>query len=157
MKHLALLLAALVIAGCESSREGGGSAGDGVTAARRPPAYHPDQFPDVPFERLVGYRLTVDNEQIAIAIAGGALRRLSVTFITKPGDDPREPVAEFDRVAGGLTGLGWREVALDAETKNTTSDHQGRFTKGDEALVVRASAEGEATTIAFRLEPRAQP
>ena len=146
MKWAPLLLAALAIAGCESSREGS-SSDAGVTASHRPPAYHPDQFPDLPFDRLVGYRLTAED----------ALRRLSVTFITKPGDDARDPVAEFDRISGGLASQGWRATAGDEAPKNTSSQHHGRFAKGDETLVVHASAEGNATTIAFRLEPRAQP
>ncbi len=156
MKWAPLLLAALAIAGCESSREGS-SSDAGVTAAHRPPAYHPDQFPDLPFDRLVGYRLTAEDEQIALAIAGGALRRLSVTFITKPGDDARDPIAEFDRLCGGLASFGWRATAGDEAWKDSSSHRQGRFAKGDETLVVHASAEGDATTIAFRLEPRAQP
>lgn len=145
-----------VMAGCESSREGGGTPVDSSVASRRPAAYHPEQFPDIPFERLVGYRLTAEDQQIAIATAGGSLRRLSVTFITKAGDEPRAPVTESDRIAGGLTGLGWTLRAIDPAIKNTPDDHRDAFSKGDETLLVRTIADGNATTIAFQLEPRAQ-
>jgi len=153
---VAFVLVTMILVACESSREGGGSPVDSSVAARRPAAYHPDQFPDIPFERLVGYRLTAEEQQIAIATAGGALRRLSVIFITKAGDEPRPPVAESDRIAGGLAGLGWTLRALDPTIKNTADDHRDFFVKGDETLVVRTFADGNATTIAFRLEPRAQ-
>lgn len=152
---LAPILVACVMVGCESSREGGGTPVDGSVATRRPGAYHPEQFPDIPFERLVGYRLTSEDQQIAIATAGGSLRRLSVIFISKAGDEPRAPVAESDRIAGGLAGFGWSLRAVDPGHENTADDHRDDFIKGDERLTVRTRADGNATTIAFHLEPRA--
>ena len=153
---IAAALATCVMTGCESSREGGGTPVDSSVASRRPAAYHPDQFSDIPFERLVGYRLTSEDQQIAIATAGGSLRRLSVTFITKAGDEPRAPVVESDRIAGGLAGLGWSLRAVDPAIKNTPDDHRDAFVKGEETLVVRTMADGNGTTISFQLEPRAQ-
>lgn len=152
---LAPILAAFVMVGCESTREGDGTPVDSSVATRRPAAYHPEQFPDIPFERLVGYRLTSEDQQIAIATAGGSLRRLSVIFISKAGDEPRAPVAESDRIAGGLAGLGWSLRAVDPGHENTALDHRDDFIKGDEMLTVRTRADGNATSIAFHLEPRA--
>lgn len=154
MKRAVLLAAVFLLAGCESTREGG-SATDGSAATHRPVAYHPEYFPDIPFERLVGYRLTAEDPQIAIATAGGTLRHLSVTFISKAGDEPRAPVAEADRLAGGLSGFGWKPRVADAEIKNTPDDHRDFYTKNDETLSVHTCTDGSATTIAFLLEPRA--
>jgi hypothetical protein len=156
MSRLVLLAAALLLAGCESTRDGESSSGsDSSVATHRPVAYHPEQFPDIPFERLVGYRLTAEEQQIALATAGGALRHLSVTFITKPGDEPRPPVAEADRIASGLIGLGWKQSALPAGLTSAPDDHRAAYTKNDETLLVHAYVDGSATSIAFLLEPRA--
>ena len=154
MRRLVLLAAVLLLAGCESARDGEAT-GDRSVATHRPVAYHPEQFPDIPFERLVGYRLTAEDPQIAIATAGGALRHLSVTFISKAGDEPRPPVAEADRIAGGLSGFGWKPRVANGESKNTADDHLDFYTKNDETLSVRAFTDGNATSIAFLLEPRA--
>lgn len=138
-------LALLAAVGCNTdARE---SASDDGTVIRKPVAYHPESFPDIPFERLVGYRLTADDRQLAVAVAGGSLRRLSLVFITRPGDEAHEPKEELDRIAGGLKGLGWRQVADETKGEN-------RWTKGDETLVVAASLDNDATTISFHLIPQ---
>ncbi len=139
----AVLIATLAVTGCMSgSRD---DATDGVLN-RRPAAYHPEQFPDIPIERLVGYRLTSEDPQVAIAVAGGTLRRLSLVFMTKPGDDGKPPQEELDRLRGGLSPYGWHPMA-DAPRD------EARFTKAGELLVIRASTAGNATIIEFRLEP----
>ncbi len=136
---------ALVVVSCKTDARD--SASDDGTVVRKPVAYHPESFPDIPFERLVGYRLTADDRQLAVAVAGGALRRLSLVFITRPGDEPKEPKDELDRIAGGLGGLGWRQVA-------STVVNENRWIKGDETLVVAASLDDGATTISFHLIPQ---
>jgi hypothetical protein len=142
---LGLAVAGVVLfAGC--TRDAGGESGSEGILNRAPAAYHPEQFPDIPFERLVGYRLTAEDSQVAVAYAGGALRRLNLVFITKPGDDARPPQEERDRIIGGLNEHGWRLSASEGD--------EIRFTKGDELLVVSASTEGSATIIAVRLEPK---
>jgi len=138
------MAAALLLAGCETS-DSSRDESDKTTLAKRPVAYRPDQFPDIPFERLVGYRLTAEDQQIAVAYAGGTLRRLSLVFITREGDEAKVPQEELDRIVGGLTGLGWNKVAGEA------SKGEVRFAKGGEELTVIASPSGSATTIAFRL------
>lgn len=137
-------VAALLLAGCETS-DARNETSDATTLAKRPAAYRPDQFPDIPFERLVGYRLTAEDQQIAVAYAGGTLRRLSLVFITKEGDEAKVPQQELDRIVGGLTGVGWRKTAADVGTGEAV------FAKGHEVLTVTASPAGSATTIAFRL------
>ena len=144
IRFFAAVLAAAVCVGCSSGTR---ETSDVETLAHRPAAYRPDQFPDIPFERLVGYRLTTDDPQVAIAIAGGSLRRLSVVYITRQGDEPKPAQEEIDRITGGLTPYGWHQVSADP------GRHESRFTKGRELLVVRASTESSATTIEFRLEP----
>ncbi len=154
MRLVVVLAAVFLLAGCESTREGEATA-DHSVATHRPVAYHPEQFPDIPFERLVGYRLTAEDQQIAIATAGGSLRHLSVTFISKVGDEPRQPVAEADRIAGGLSAFGWKPRIANADSKNTPDDHRDFYVKNDETLSVHAYTDGSATAIAFLIEPRA--
>ncbi len=136
--------AVLLLAGCETS-DSSRESSDKTTLAKPPAAYRPDQFPDIPFERLVGYRLTAEDQQIAVAYAGGSLRRLSLVFITKEGDEAKVPQEELDRIVGGLTGLGWNKTAEERPRG------EARFVKGAEELTVIASPSGSATTIAFRL------
>lgn len=138
------MVAALLLTGCETS-DSTRESSDQKTLAKRPAAYRPDQFPDIPFERLVGYRLTAEDQQIAVAYAGGTLRRLSLVFITREGDDAKVPQEELDRIVGGLTGFGWSKIAEEKSTGEV------RFAKGAEELTVIASPSASATTIAFRL------
>lgn len=140
----AVAAAALLLAGCETS-DAARETSEATTLAKRPAAYRPDQFPDIPFERLVGYRLTAQDQQIAVAYAGGTLRRLSLVFITKEGDEAKVPQQELDRIVGGLAGFGWKKTAADVDAGEAV------FAKGDELLTVVASPAGSATTIAFRL------
>ena len=141
------MLAAVFLSSCESSAGPGDlRASNGATnLTRRPAAYRPELFPDIPFERLIGYRLTAEDPQVAVAFAGGALRRLSLTFITRDGDEGKPPRVELDRIVGGLTSLGWRQMPSDSKE----IEH---FSKGDEVLVVGASTAGSATIISFRLD-----
>jgi hypothetical protein len=152
MRALLFPLLVLSVAGCSGSSSRAPTSPDG-TAVHRPAAYHPEQFPDIPFERLVGYRLTAEDPQVAFAIAGGALRRLSLVFITRPGDEPKPANEELDRLIGGLTGLGWTKIAA----APTAAAGEVRCAKDDEILVIRASTDSSATTIEFHLEPAAAP
>ena len=142
----AVFAAIALFSGCTRDAGDDGTGHYSGIRERAPVAYRPDQFPDIPLERLSGYRLTAEDAQVAVAFAGGALRRLHLVFITKPGDDARPPQEERDRLIGGLTPLGWHQSAADGD--------EVRFTKGDETLVVSASTEGSATIIAVRLEPK---
>ena len=141
---VATVAVAVLLTGCNTDARDNPS--DDGTVVRKPVAYHPESFPDIPFERLVGYRLTADDRQLAVAIAGGSLRRLSLVFITRPGDEAKPPLAELDRIAGGLNDLGWHKVATDDPLAP-------RWTKGDETLAVTASLDSDATIISFQLIP----
>ena len=140
-------LAAVLLSSCESSASPGDlrASDGGSNLTKRPAAYRPDLFPDIPFERLIGYRLTAEDPQVAVAYAGGALRRLSLSFITRDGDEGKPPRVELDRIVGGLSTLGWRQLASDSKEIE-------RFSKGDEILEVGASTAGSATIISLRLD-----
>ena len=105
MNHLRLagfgFLVCAILASSSCSSEARGQ------AVKIPPAYRPEGFPDIALERLRGYRLDPSEEPVALAYANGALRRFHVTFQTKDGDEPEDPVQVRDRLAGGLEALGW--------------------------------------------------
>ena len=142
---LGVLLSVLLLAGCNTDARDTPS--DDGTVVRKPVAYHPEAFPDIPFGLLVGYRLSADDRQVAVAIAGGSLRRLSLVFITRPGDEAKDPQAEIDRIGGGLRDQGWQQIASESKL-------EPRWTKGDETLAVTASLESSATIISFQLIPQ---
>lgn len=133
----------ILVTGCGGDARPAATDDTGTVLVRAPLAYRPDQFPDIPFERLVGYRLTAEEEQIAVAYAGGSLRRLDVTFITRPGDEPKDPQAEHDRLAGGLNDAGWRRSGGEAI--------RTEWSKGRERLELHVRDEGVGTVIGFRL------
>jgi hypothetical protein len=150
VKHPAPVVAVLaVLAGC--AVVAGCAIDDGRTdpkaLTRRPLAYQPEDFPDLPLERMRGYRLAADqDEPLAVSYAGGGLRRFQVVYISS-GDTPETPQQVLDRLAGGLTERGW--VRQPPEPK--TPEGQERYAKGDETLTLSAEASHGRTVVAWNL------
>jgi hypothetical protein len=132
----ALLVAAMVfVAACAQSRP------SPQTQLYHPPAYHPEHFPDIPLFPVAGYVLPPGEDQLAIAFAGGSVRRFEVTMAQKVGAKPDPPEAVLARYATELPPLGW------------TPAGEGRWRKGGEELVIEAGRSGGLTSIRFHLQP----
>lgn len=107
----------------------------------RPAAYQPEHFPDIPLWPLAGYELDPNEDQLAVAFAGGTVRRFEVTMVARPGtrDDP--PDAVLARYDGALAENGWIREA------------PGRWRKGGERLLIEAGRGGGSTIVRFHLRP----
>ena len=131
--------ALLLLGGCggEDTRT------DPRTLTRRPAAYDPAAFPDLPLEILRGYRLDAEHEPLAVAYAGGALRRFNVVFISGEATDER-PREVLDRLAGGLADRGWTRVPA-------PEDGPDRWRKADEQLALDAETDDGRLLVTWNL------
>ena len=137
-------LALVLLSGCS----GDASRDDPKVLSRRPLAYQPEAFDDLGLELLRGYRLSADHEPLAVAYAGGALRRFDVVYIST-GDDAEDPKRVMDRLAGGLTDRGW--VRLPARPTDDPEEAPDRYRKGHEDLAVSAEIVSGRTLVTWRL------
>jgi hypothetical protein len=111
----------------------------------RPPAYHPEQFPDIPLFPLNGYELDPNHEQLAIALAGGTVRRFEVSMILRAGASDDPPEAVLSRFDAELPAYGW------------IREGRGQWRKGAERLIIEAGRSGGLTTVRFHLRPAERP
>lgn len=128
----------LANAGCSGGR------GDAPRAAR-PPGVRLDQFQDIPLPP--GWRPVPGEEQVAVAIGGGAVRRLQLSRQAPSSRhelQPDQAIARF--VSGILPDDGW--VRVDGGRPNDTEQ---RWTKGEEILEVRAAREDSLAVLRYRL------
>lgn len=137
-----LALAVLVGGGCGSSASG--------PIARTPRAYHPERFPDIPLPP--GFMLAPGHDQLAVAMAGGVVRRFDVWMVAKPRQpDPLRGAALLGWYDERLPGLGWTPAAVSA------SEHRFRRTwqegVGEELRVVL----GGDDAVEFHLAPWTPP
>jgi hypothetical protein len=134
--------AALLLGGCDDS-----------TPPRDPPrpprpvAFLPEQFPDIPLPP--GYMLAPDVDQLALALAGGTVRRFEVSLERRPNssNQPADILLAF--VKRDLEDRGWQLIRSDL-----TSQH---WHKGTEDLLVETGRTDSRTTIRYRLRPAAPP
>lgn len=152
MKNLLLAgcAAVVLLAGCSSTD----SRADPKVLNRRPIAYQPESFDDLGLELLRGYRLAADHEPLAVAYAGGDLRRFDVVFIST-GEEPEDPKRVMDRLAGGLADHGWVRLPLqDGENPEEAPD---RYRKGQEDLSVTAEIVSSRTLVTWHMAKAAGP
>src|SRR4051812_17483424 len=135
MRALIPLAIAIVLAAC------GGSRPAEAPTRYRPAAYHPEQFPDIPLFPVAGYELDQNEDQLAVAFAGGSVRRFEVAMIARPGSRDDPPEAVLARYDSELAALGWVRNA------------PGRWSKGEEQLIIEAGRSGGLTTVRFHLRP----
>ena len=137
---LLVALAVFGLSGCS-----GGSRGDAPQAPRRP-GVRADQFFDVPMPAM--WRPVIDEEQIAIAIAGGSVRRLQLSVQAPPAQQDLQPDQAIARhVSGVLPEEGWTRV----ETTGRPGDLTQHWTKNGETLEVRATREDSLAVLRYRL------
>jgi len=116
--------------------------------APRPAAFQTEQFPDVPLWLMSGYQLDPDaGVPLAIAVAGGAVRRLDVSYASRPDAEGESSQQVLDRFAGALPELGW----VAGKRTGDQSEREQRWTRADECLVVAAGKDGRRTNVRLLL------
>jgi hypothetical protein len=115
-----------------------------TTQLYHPPAYHPEDFPDIPLIAVSGYMLDPETDQLAVSYGGGAVRRFEVTMQTRAGAKDEQPIEVLTRYDNDLPRAGWHRMGdIDA----------GRWRKGAEELRIEVTDSGGTTTVAFHLRP----
>lgn len=112
-----------------------------------PPAAHaafsPEQFADIPLPR--GYVFSPGQDQLAVTLAGGAVRRFEVTMEQRETAEP-QPVAQLlGEMERDLSARGWKQSS---ERTDGLEWH-----KGQERLVLETGRTAGRTTIRLRLRP----
>jgi hypothetical protein len=137
-----LPLLALALVSCGQTK------GGPKTRVHRPPAFHPELFPDIKLPPA--FVLQPGRDQLAVVYAGGNIRRFEVSMIQKEGSKDQRPAEVLDLYETWLPEAGWQAVSSEShEQRWRKVDAAGR---GDE-LVVRSGRTGSRTTIQFQLRP----
>jgi hypothetical protein len=137
-----LLVLALALVSCGQSKDGS------KARVYRPPAFHPELFPDIKLPPA--FVLEPGRDQLAVVYAGGNIRRFEVSMIQKEGSKDQRPAGVLDLYKTWLPEAGWQAVS--------SASHEQRWRKVDAAgrgdeLVVRSGRTGSRTTIQFHLRP----
>ena len=144
---VAIIALGLTSCASDAPRSAGG-------AVPRPAAFRSDLFPDVPFWVLgAGYRMDLEQPQLAVAYAGGTLRRLAATWKSKDDRVGEEPERVLDRCATALVEYGW----LRGQRSEVDGDQVERWTRPGETLEVRAGRSGDTTTVQLLIDPAPAP
>lgn len=115
-----------------------------VTAPARPAGFEPERFPDIALPRA-GYMFSPNEDQLAIAIANGSIRRFEVALVQRENLPAQEPGELLGQVGRDLTARGW-----------TKADEQGlRWRKEGEELALETGRTDGRTSIRYRLRPLA--
>ena len=106
-------------------------------------AFSPAQFPDLPLPR--GYVFSPDKDQLAVALAGGTVRRFDVTMEQRESAEPQSFASLLGEMQRDLTAAGW----VAAPGHNDLRE----WVKGQDRLVLETGRTGARTTIRLRLLP----
>ncbi len=136
---MSVLAAVLALGGC-----GGEERAPSPSQLYHPPAFHPEHFPDIPLFPVAGYQLIPGEDQLAVSLAGGSVRRFEVSMIERQGARPDPGSAVLARYDSELPPLGWERMGELA---------RGHWRKGPEDLFIEAGRSGGLTTIRFHLRP----
>ena len=133
---------ALLAAGCRGE-------GQRAQIAATPRAYHPQHFPDIPLPP--GYQLSPGHDQLAVAMAGGVVRRFDVWMVAKANQpEVLRPAALLGWYAERLPALGWTPAhAGSGEHRYRRSWPEG---VGEELTIIAAGSLA-GPTVEFHLAP----
>ncbi len=139
-RYLALTAVAVLLSACST-----GGRGD-APAPPRPLGLRWEHFADIPMP--AGWRPLPGDDHIAVAIANGAVRRLSVALQAPAARADLQPPEAMTRYVGGpLTDAGWTRSG-----DGRLSDTDQRWSKGSEKLHVEAERVDGLVVIRWRLE-----
>lgn len=114
-----------------------------VTAPARPAGFEPERFPDIALPRA-GYMYALDEDQLAVALANGTIRRFEVALVQRENLPPQDPAELLGQVGRDLATRGWAKA-----------DDQGlRWRKGSEELALETGRTDGRTSIRYRLRPQ---
>jgi hypothetical protein len=121
--------------------------GEAERATTPPPststAFSPEQFADIPLPR--GYVFSPEKDQLAVTLAGGAVRRFEVSLEQREGAEPQS----FDNLLREMQ----RELSAAGWLVAPNRDDLREWWKGQERLVLETGRTGARTTIRLRLRP----
>ena len=120
--------------------------GDDKRTSAPPPstgAFSPEQFPDIPIPR--GYVFSPGQDQLAVTLAGGAVRRFDVVLEQRENAEPQLVANLLAEMQRDLTSQGWVQAAGHSDLRE--------WTKGQERLVLETGRTGGRTSIRLRLQP----
>ncbi len=144
-RHPAMELRTAVVAGAMLFALMG--CGEAERANTPPPssltAFSPEQFADIPLPR--GYVFSPEKDQLAVTLAGGAVRRFEVSLEQREGAEPQSFDSLLREMQRELLAMGW----LVAPNR----DDLREWLKGQERLVLETGRTGGRTTIRLRLRP----
>ena len=114
-----------------------------VTAPARPAGFEPERFPDIALPRA-GYMFSLGEDQLAVAIANGSIRRFEVSLEQRENQPPQDPAELLGQVGRDLAVRGW-----------VKGDDRGlRWRKGSEELALETGRTDGRTSIRYRLRPQ---
>ncbi len=120
---------------------------DDETRTTAPPTAHvafsPEKFADIPLPR--GYVFSSGQDQLAVTLAGGAVRRFEVTMEQRETSEPQPPAQLLGEMERDLIARGWKQ----APNRNDGIE----WHKGQERLVLETGRTAGRTTIRLRLRP----
>ncbi len=141
--RLAWCLALLALLACSACSSGPRGA---APPAPRPVGQRLEQFPDIPMP--AGWKPLPDADHLAIAIANGAVRRLSVAMQAPAARADLQPPEAMTRYVGSVLGdTGWTRIG-----DGRLSDVSQRWSKAGEILEVTAKRIDGLVVIRWRLE-----
>lgn len=122
-----------------------GCTDDTRTTAPAPPpgAFSPEQFSDIPLPR--GYVFSPGQDQLAVTLAGGAVRRFEVTMEQRENAEPQTSASLLGEMERDLTTRGWTPAPM--------SSDKLEWQKDQERLVLETGRTGGRSTIRLRLRP----
>ena len=110
-------------------------------SATAPAAFTPEQFSDIPLPR--GYVFSPGQDQLAVTVAGGTVRRFEVAMEQRESAKSQSPAELLSQMERDLTIHGW-VPASDRSDKL-------QWHKGQERLVLETGRTNGRTTIRLRL------
>ena len=115
---------------------------------QRPVGFQPERFPDIALPRG-GYMYSPGEEQLAVSLAGGTVRRFEVAMERREGIADQTPAELLAQLKRDLEQRGW--------TLASASDERQAWRKGGEELVLETGRADSRTIIRYRLRPAASP
>jgi len=145
VKHAGLMLA--LAAACALGGYGCSDERDALPKTIRPIGLRYDQFPDLAFP--AGWRPLEGENHVAVAIAGGAARRLDLALQAPPARTDLEPGDAMARmVVAILPDSGWVR-----QGDGKAPDTEQTWKRADETLLVTAERIGGVAVIRWQLVP----
>ncbi len=108
-----------------------------------PSVFVPEQFTDISLPK--GYMFSPEEDQLAVSLADGAVRRFEILLEQRPNAQPQSPADLLLQMERDLEQRGWEKV--------TNSGLNQEWRKNQERLLLETGRSSGRTTIRLRLRP----